>query len=312
MRYVCCQPASVYYTWQVEVLINNFIKQGVNPAQMDIVCGYTPQTGVPPNWQKMADHYSSVGFYFYPDTEMDKSYPPSIYFHLLAKHLAAVPERQNEVLFLHDSDIVFTKTPKFDHLEAGACWYLSDTNSYLNYDYIMSKGANVYHQMCTILNINPLIPKLMNSNSGGAQYIVKNTTPAFWEKVERDCHALYAHFCGTEHLHIKKSEFDYPIQKWTAGMWALLWNAWLHGHETKVTKDMDFGWVTNDISDVEKYTILHNAGVVGGEEKHKRLFYKAAFGITLPYNVELDIDPTKASWYYWQQVQETAKNTILL
>ena len=39
LRYICCQPATLYYTWQVEVLIHNFIKMGVNPNYMDIVCG---------------------------------------------------------------------------------------------------------------------------------------------------------------------------------------------------------------------------------------------------------------------------------
>lgn len=311
MRYICCQPSNDYYTWQVEVLINNFIKHGVNPNQMDIVSAYTPHTGVPEKWQKLQAHYNTVRFFFYPDTEIDKSYPPSIYFHLMAKHIRANPELQNEVLFLHDSDIVFTRKPEFEHLERGNTWYLSDTASYLNYDYIMSKGAKVYADMCNIFHIDPLIPKLNNTNTGGAQYIVKNTTPEFWEKVHSDSLRLYAHFCATESLHIPKSPTDYAIQKWTAGMWSLLWNAWLHGHETIVKPELSFGWVTNPISDVEKYTILHNAGVVGTDEGHKRLFWKWLYQTKTPYNEVLDIDPEKASWYYWQQIQETAKITIL-
>ena len=36
IRFICAQPANSYYTWQVEVLINNFIKHGINPNQIDI------------------------------------------------------------------------------------------------------------------------------------------------------------------------------------------------------------------------------------------------------------------------------------
>ena len=76
----------------------------------------------------------------------------------------------------------------------GRAWYLSDTNSYLNYDYIQQKGNHVYEKMCEIIGIDKLIPKLMNSNSGGAQYIVKNTTYEFWNKVELDSVNLYKYF----------------------------------------------------------------------------------------------------------------------
>ena len=38
IRYICAQPATKYYAWQVEVMINNFMAMGVNPNQMDIGC----------------------------------------------------------------------------------------------------------------------------------------------------------------------------------------------------------------------------------------------------------------------------------
>ncbi len=143
-------------------------------------------------------------------------------------------------VFLHDSDIVLTKPPKFDDMIKGNSWYLSNTKFYINYDYIIGKGDHTYKKMCEIVGIDPLIPKLLNNNSGGAQYIVKNTTYEFWDKVETDSINLYKYFCDTEHLHVKKTEYDYPIQKWTAGMWSLLWNAWLAGHETIVDERLDF------------------------------------------------------------------------
>jgi hypothetical protein len=305
MRYVCCQPATDYYTWQVEVVINNFKKHGINPNFIDIVCGVNGQ--VPETWIKLANHYNTVRFFFYQDTRNDKCYPPSIYFHLLKQHILR-DDVKFEILYLHDSDIIFTKRPDFSEMEKGNAWYLSDTNSYINYDYVTSKGYDVYEKMCEIIGISTLIPRLMNHNSGGAQYIVKNTTYDFWEKVELDSIKLYRHFCETEHLYNKIDQNDYPIQKWTAGMWSVLYNAWLAGHETLVDKRMDFGWVTSPMEDVEKNTVLHNSGVTGPD---MRMFYKGTYHNKLPYGDTIDVDPKNASYYYWQQVCEVGKTSIL-
>lgn len=306
LRYVCCQPAIPYYTWQCEVLINNFIKMGVDTDCINIVCSIDNDV-IPEDWQKLKEKYP-VNFFFYNDNRVDKFYIPSVYFNLMKQHLLAHPELQNEVLFLHDSDIVFTRKPEFDSMIAGKSWFLSDTNSYINYDYIQQKGNHVYEKMCEIIGIDKLIPKLLNSNSGGAQYIVKNTTFEFWEKVELDSITLYKYFCEEEPNYKLKHDGDYPIQKWTAGMWSFLWNAWYFGHETRVDKRMDFGWVTNNYSDVETYTILHNAGVT---DSNGGLFFKGEYINKLPYGADLKISPDRASSYYWNEICETALKTIL-
>jgi hypothetical protein len=98
-------------------------------------------------------------------------------------------------------------------------------------------------------------------------------------------------------------------------MWSLLWNAWLAGHETIVDSRLSFGWVTNPISDVEKHFILHNAGVTADSNSphcyEKGLFYKGNFINELPYNKPLKISDEFASSYYWKEICETAKKTIL-
>lgn len=272
---------------------------GVNPNQMDILLGYDKH--IPSEWRILQQHYNTVRFFFYPDTRIDKGYVPSIYFHLMKQHLLAHPELKNEVLFTHDSDIVFTTKPNFEHLTEDDKWYVSDTKSYLNYDYIQQKGNDIYLQMCKIVGINPLIPKLMNSNTGGAQYIVKNTSYEFWDKVERDSINLYNYFCHIE-PHWKKVE--YPIQKWTAGMWAYIWNAWLWGNETIIHNSLRFTWSTNSISDIDTYPILHNAGVT---PKHKGLFYKGKYINRLPYGDKLQLDLDYASYFYWEEVEKAGK-----
>ena len=307
LRYVCAQPANAYYTWQVEVMINNFIKMGINPNNIDILLGYNHK--IDNIWLKLQQSYPYVRFFFYEDNREDKTYIPSIYFYLMKCHLKEHTYLENEALFVHDSDIVFTRPPQFESMAHDKAWYLSNTNSYINYDYIQQKGNYIYEKMCEIIGIDKLIPKLLNNNSGGAQYMVKNTNYEFWNKVELDSVRLYKYFCDEEPNYVKKHDNDYPIQKWTAGMWSFLWNAWYFGHETIVDEKLDFGWVTNPYSDVEKYSILHNAGVV---DNSKGLFYKGDYISKLPYGVDLEIDESKASSFYWNEIQETKLKSCLI
>lgn len=307
IRYICCQPANNYFVWQVEVMINNFKKMGVNPNQITILASY--EVFVPENWLTLQRHYNTVQFFFYPDTRADKIYQPSIYFHLLAKHFKEHPELENEVLFTHDSDTLLTRPPQFDSLVPGKEWYASDCNSYINYSYVVSKGEEQFNEMCRIVGIDPNLVIANNANGGGAQYLVKNTTKEFWEKVERDSVAIYNYLLPREANWSVKDV--YPIQKWTAGMWAYLWNGFLVS-EFKVDPRMSFGWATNMMSDITTHPILHNAGVVNQKMAlENRLFFKGAYTEQLPYNKVLDIDPTKASYWYWNEVQETAKITVL-
>jgi hypothetical protein len=283
------------------------MSHGINPNQIDIVLGYNNEDLT--KWKILQEYHNTIRFFFYKDTRKNRTYIPSIYFNLMKQHLAANPSLKDEVLFLHDSDIVFTSKPDYSQFEKNKVWYLSDTNSYINYDYIMQKGEDLLIDMCRIVGIDCLIPKLMNDHSGGAQYIVKGTDYNFWDKVEKDSISLYQYFINKEPYHVPKYENDYPIQKWTAGMWSLLYNAWFFGHQTKVVKELDFGWSTSDISDSVKYKILHNAGVA---DSKSGMFFKGEFTHKLPYNTNLDLDKNRSSYYYYNEVQKAGLNSPLL
>lgn len=302
IKYICAQPNDLYFVWQIEILINNFIKNGINPKNITILIGVNKSV---PQWHLLVIDYPEVNFHFYPDTRKDKSYIPSIYFHLMAKHLKAFPELKDDIMFLHDSDIIFTKPPDLNWVKKSKIWYMSNTNSYINYDYILSKGETVYLDMCKIMNIDPLIPKLMNDHSGGAQYIINGEDYKFWEKVEVDSNKLYKHFCETEKNYKGNG---YPIQKWTAGMWSLLWNAWIAGHPTEVRKELDFCWSTDNIERSQNNFILHNAGVKSSDSK---LFYKGKYINRLPFDDEIEIDQTKCSSIYYKELKQVQKITKL-
>ena len=315
LRYICVQPRLIYYAWQVEVMINNFLKNGINPNNIDICVAWNPadDTSNPKTvetWEKLSNHYSSVRFFFYQDTRTQPiKYISSVRPNILKQHFEKHPELKHEAIFYHDCDMIFTKKNDWSKFAHDNIWYLSDTNSYINYTYITSKGEDVYNLMCEIVGMNPLIPKLMNSNSGGAQYILKNIDYLFWEKVEKDCEELY--FRVNELNNEKKKQIPgyHELQIWCADMWAVLWNGWLRGNETKVIREMDFSWATDSETRFYETNIFHNAGVVSDTDGK---FYKANFRETLPYNVDLNITKGSASYIYFQEIQETAKKSPLI
>jgi hypothetical protein len=316
LRYICVQPRILYYAWQVEVMINNFIKNGINPNNIDILVAWNPNddTSKPENieaWNKLVSHYSSVRFFFYQDTRQQPiHYISSVRPNVLKQHFKAHPELESEAVFYHDCDIVFTRKPDFNAFLNDNIWYLSNTNSYINYDYIISKGQDIYDKMCEITKIDPLIPRLMNSNSGGAQYIMKNVDADYWEKVERDSEKLFKEITELNNQKKTTSPEYHELQIWCADMWAVLWNGWLEGNETKVVPEMDFSWATDSSNRWNETTIYHNAGATCGGQG---TFYKALYMGTLPYDLDIEkFDKEKNCYNYVLEIQETSKKSPLI
>jgi hypothetical protein len=317
LRYICVQPRLLYYAWQVEVMINNFLKHGINPNNIDILVAWNPNdltTSVQANvdaWNKLAAHYSSVRFFFYQDTRQQPiHYISSVRPNVLKQHFKAHPELESEAIFYHDCDIVFTRKPDFNAFLNDNIWYLSDTNSYINYDYIISKGQDVYNKMCEIVQIDPIIPRLMNSNSGGAQYLMKNVNWEYWEKVERDSEQLFKDITKLNSIKKINNSSYHELQIWCADMWAVLWNGWLKGNETKVVSEMNFSWATDSSNGWNETTIYHNAGATcscGG------LFYKSLYMDSLPYSIEVEkFSKEKNCYNYVLEIKETAQKSPLI
>jgi hypothetical protein len=308
LRFVCAQPAIIYYAWQVEVMINNFMKNGINPNNIDIVCS-KPDGIVPEEWSKLANKYAAR-FFFYDDLRATKGYISSIRPNILKQHFAKYPELEKEAIFYHDCDIVFTKPIDwiYQYLD-GNEWYGSDTRWYIAHSYIESKGRDVIEQMCKIANIDEQLVKDNEMNSIGAQYLMKNINAKYWDDVEQLCEKL---FVDITQLNIKKKQADpshHELQIWCADMWAVLWEAWKRGYKTNCEDNLQFGWATSGTSDWEKFNIFHNAGVTNsGHGK----FYKAEYMNELPYNIAPEPNKETASWYYWNEIQETAKHSCLI
>lgn len=315
IRFICAQPATLYYAWQVEVMLQNFMNVGINPNNIDIVCYI--EDNVPLEWSRLANHYAAR-FFFYFDQRETKHYISSIRPNILKQHFANFPELKDEAIFYHDCDIVFTKPLDWYKFTFDNNWYGSDTRFYISHDYIISKGEDVLDKMCEIVGIDKQIIKDNEYNSIGAQYIMKGIDAEFWADVERDSERLYKEITD---LNNEKVELDrhtmppgysrqayHPLQIWCADMWAVLWNGWKRGHKTICHKDLDFAWATSSVNDWDKLYIYHNAGAV---DSISGIFYKAEFNNKLPYGVELDLKPEFAATKYFELIQETAKTSVL-
>ena len=188
-------------------------------------------------------------------------------------------------------------------------WYGSNTNSYISHSYIASKGQDILDKMCEITSMNKRVISDNQENCIGAQYLMKNVTFEYWERVESDSEQLYKQI--TDINNIKKAENPeyHELQIWTADMWAVLWGAWRLGFKTKVHPNFNFSWATSHIDSFGNCNIYHNAGAVTGKDG---LFFKGDFIDKLPYNQDIKVNENTTSEKYWQIIQKTAKSSVLI
>ena len=282
MIFVTAQPDVPYFHWQIMVYIHNFIEHGVPPNQIHVLLGIISEDGKPTEESlKLKD--SGVNVHHYIDDRPQKHYIPTVKPFLISKWLKDFPE-YGKCFFLHDSDVIFRKLPNFDSLINDDITYLSDTIGYIGYNYIMdccnryenahptSGKGQLLNEMADVIGVSVECIECNQENSGGGQYLIKNTDWLLWEKIYADCVPLYDQMLDYQkRFPISPGE----IQFWTAEMWSLLWNLWLHGIETRITPELDFSWATDSIKIYEDKPILHMAGVTDNQKKDK--FYKGDF-----------------------------------
>jgi len=280
--FVTAQPDVPYFHWQIKLYVHNFIEKGINPNQIHVILALVH--GVKePSEGALELKKLGINIHFYEDNREKKSYIPSIKPYLISKWLKEFPEN-GKCFFLHDADIIFRKLPDFEKLLNDDISYLSDTIGYIGYDYIMyccnnyekkypeSKKGQLIKEMANVVGISVKKIKENQENSGGGQYLIKNTNYKLWNKIYEDCTPLYNQMLDYQRR--------YPInpgqiQFWTAEMWSLLWNLWKKNVQTKISEELAFSWATDDIKIYESKPILHMAGVTDDLKSTK--FYKGEY-----------------------------------
>ena len=302
---ICVQPCTKYYAWQVEVMLNNFNELGIqNEFQVHCLFAIPKEENGRDEFvshiKKVEAAYQGVAnFYYYPDTrEYPIHYISSVRPNILKQHFKTHPELSQTSIFYHDCDIIFSKFPDFLNtlLEQDNIWYVSDTISYIGYNYIVSKGHDVLDKMCQIVGAHPFFIKDRESQSGGAQYLMKGVDWRYFEKVEHDCEKMFKEITALNNQMKLVNPAYHELQIWCADMWAVSWNAWLRGYETRIIPEMDFCWATDNVEKYEEKYIFHNAGVT--DKVKDKIFYKSSFHNSLPYETEGTYDESRAGIKY--------------
>ncbi|WP_279401627.1 hypothetical protein [Piscibacillus salipiscarius] len=142
----------------------------------------------------------------------------------------------------------------------------SSCESYLSVEYIDSKGSDLLKRMCDVVGVDcSLIRK--KHPIGGAQWIIKHPTHDYWNKVFEDSIKLYNFLSSVEREYVRQNDSNYtPIQKWTAEMWAQLWNVYHFGKDVETPNELDFCWPTDNVERYYQTKIYHNAGVMNDHQ----------------------------------------------
>lgn len=304
--FLSVQPDEPYFYWQVEVFIHNSIKIGINPRNIQII--FSCVKGPKHESVNLSKKYNFVRFFFYERNEfINYGYVSVLRPDSLEQHFKAYPELRGEVIFYHDSDIIFTKLPDFDKMYDDNFWYLSDTISYIGSNYIKSKSDQLLTDLCDIAGVDRKIVEDNQNNSGGAQYLMKGVNSSYWSDVKETCLSLYKYMSEREESERKTLTPDQlekynPIQKWCSDMWAVLWCAWKRGHQTKISEELAFSWASDFSNIFTSYNIMHNAGVLEKDKSYK--FFKGEFIDKSPFEYDLSyVDPNSNSWNYAQAIE---------
>ncbi|EMW5582618.1 hypothetical protein [Enterococcus faecalis] len=296
MKYLLCQPAIQRFKWELEVCLTNLKKVGIE----DIVLLFSKHDTSIPVYFK--EEYG-VTVHTYEDNRRDKSYIPSIKPYLWWQYLKEDPSREKETYFYMDSDVIFRELIDFNKFNLKEdVWYCSDCNGYLNIDYIRSckNGDKILQEMSGIVGVNLESLETINSNSGGAQWVITNPKKEYWEKV----------YCDSIRLFKYLNYQDSNIQIWTAEMRAQLWNMLVFNIGPKIDEELNFCWPTDPVNKWYETKILHNAGVT---EKDKDLFFKGKYVNTSPFEDRLDnMAKDKATIKYIEAIKmaKTGGNNI--
>ncbi|GHE31815.1 hypothetical protein [Sphingobacterium griseoflavum] len=278
MIHISAQPFSIYFAWQLEIQLHNFSKHGIAKDCIHVLFSFDPEIEIPKELNSFTDRNKLLAeFFCYPDLRSNVSYTSTIRPHILKQHFAKFKYLEDETIFYHDSDILFSRSLNINVELHNTTCYVSDTRNYLDVSYIRaSSSEELLEGMLKEVGLEK--SKLLNEDAqtGGAQYILKGINSSFWEKVEEDSENLYVLMnaynkkCWEEEYAINKEYRSKKrgIQAWCADMWAVLWNLWLLDKKVEIHPEMDFSWPFDSIVDWDKKAIQHYSGDIKDKTQH--------------------------------------------
>jgi hypothetical protein len=279
MIFLSAQPDEVYFHWQVELYLYQFSIHGIIDRCYAVFFHKSdePSAAV----KELQKKYKHIICYK-DDRDTQPLYKPLVRPYVLKKFFKDYSQLGKNV-FYHDSDIFLVKLPKFELLLGDEHAYVSDTINYIGYNYLKTCSArykdkhnelpedDLFNKMCKVMNMSPDLIKERDSNSGGAQYLLKNIDSEYWERVEASTEKLFTFFKAYE----KEHPIAHHVQSWATDMWAVLWEYWRSGNNTIVHDELKFSWATDNVANYFKQNIFHLAGINANMSADK--FYKGAY-----------------------------------
>jgi len=260
MKYILCQPAQLRFQWELEVVLTNILSLNKN-AEICVLFAHFGRESVSVI-EHITSRYPQVEVHTYEDRRDDKSYVSSIRSFLWWCYLSEDPEREKDTYFYIDADIIFRELPDFSKLGADVNTYVgSDCGGYLDYGYLSTRknGTEVIRYFATLTNLTE--DDIKSIPGAGAQWYLTEPTAEMWLKIYHDCNNIWRWF----------QPLDSDIQKWTAEMWAYMYNFAAFGKKVVISPELDFCLPTDNIKMWDSVKIMHNAGVLPDME-HMLLF----------------------------------------
>lgn len=288
MKFLLAQPGILRFQWELDVVITNI--RSLDKVTPIVLLFTEHNVGVA---AYLAKRYDGLEIHSYPDEREDKSYIPTVRPFLWWKYLTEDPSREQGTYFQIDSDVIFREMPdwsKFD-LKGENC-YASDCSGYIDHNYLSTRqqGDFIIEGFARILNISTDV--IRDTPGGGAQWLITNPTAQLWWHIWKDSDLL--------NKFMEPIESD--IQKWTAEMWAQLYNTVKFGKKVIILPELDFCRPTDDVKMWSMVKILHNAGAVGDV---KIYFFKGKYVDSTPFDDDLSFVRTdKASIKYVDAIHE--------
>jgi hypothetical protein len=334
LAFVTVCPDDNYYTWQVHLWLESLRELGKSDKAVVLIFvpNFREQN---PKWDQVLSLYPEAQFVFVKDEDNASSllpiYIPVLRPYTMWRFLRDNPTYCSKAIFYCDSDILFTKDFNIDKYLEDGIHYLSDTNSYINATYFDSKikdvlpekleeykTRDILAEVTSLIGISRDVCEKNNLNSGGAQYLLKNTDSNFWSKVMNDCILIRTYLQKVNREFFKDENAGF--QSWCADMWAVLWNLWLRNYKTQVVPELNFAWSTDPIDKLQDTTILHNAGIVSETGNGYPAFYKGKYhlGEDPMADNQIDVvlkDETSkkyCTWYYAKKLSELKEKYALI
>ncbi len=281
--FISAQPDEVYFHWQIEIYLSNFLRLGINPINIHTLIAIEDK---PSNEILEIETRYNTSFFYYKKTDFNiHGYMPIVRPDIIYQHFVANEYLNSRNIFYHDSDIIFRELPNFDILLNDNVWYLSDTISYIGSNYIKSKGKDILKEMCRVADVDINLVESNNKNSGGAQYLLKNIDAVFWRDVLVRTLDIWVYLnkreCKDKFMLKGNLEGFNPIQKWCADMWGVLWTGLKMGYKIEIHNELNFSWGIDNKTRWVECKIYHNAGVV--DNKEGTVFHKGEFHKKTPW-----------------------------